>query len=141
VTPLFSHRLEVRFRDCDAMGHVNNAVYLTYLEQARFAHWRALGRFGGEDGAAGPAADIPGVILARAEIDYRKPAKYGETLEVRLGIAAFGRTSLTYEYELVDAAGAIVAAARTVIVSYDYAQGRPVPISDELKAALSRSLI
>jgi acyl-CoA thioester hydrolase len=38
----FIHRVEVRFRDCDPMGHVNNAVYLTYLEQARFAHWRAL---------------------------------------------------------------------------------------------------
>ena len=37
---IFTHRLEVRFRDCDPMGHVNNAVYLTYLEQARFAHWR-----------------------------------------------------------------------------------------------------
>ena len=40
MTP-FTHRLEVRFRDCDAMGHTNNAVYLTYLEQARFAHWRS----------------------------------------------------------------------------------------------------
>ncbi|MEO6212595.1 MAG: thioesterase family protein, partial [Vicinamibacterales bacterium] len=39
---MFSHRLEVRFRDCDPMGHVNHAVYLTYLEQARFAHWRSL---------------------------------------------------------------------------------------------------
>ena len=43
MTPIFIHRLEVRFRDCDAMGHVNNAVYLTYLEQSRFAHWRATG--------------------------------------------------------------------------------------------------
>jgi YbgC/YbaW family acyl-CoA thioester hydrolase len=43
VTRIFTHQLEVRFRDCDAMGHVNNAVYLTYLEQARFAHWRANG--------------------------------------------------------------------------------------------------
>jgi Thioesterase-like superfamily len=43
LTPIFIHRLEVRFRDCDPMGHVNNAVYLTYLEQARFSHWRAIG--------------------------------------------------------------------------------------------------
>ena len=40
---LYIHRERVRFRDCDAMGHVNNAVYLTYLEQARFAHWQANG--------------------------------------------------------------------------------------------------
>src|SRR5438094_48480 len=38
----FSHRIEVRFRDCDPMGHVNHAVYLTYLEQCRFAYWRHL---------------------------------------------------------------------------------------------------
>ena len=43
---IFSHTLEVRFRDCDPMGHVNNAVYLTYLEQARLAQWRALWNFG-----------------------------------------------------------------------------------------------
>ena len=40
------HRLEVRFRDCDPMGHVNNAVYLTYLEQTRLMHWRSLWGFG-----------------------------------------------------------------------------------------------
>ena len=42
----YIHRLEVRFRDCDPMGHVNNAVYLTFLEQARFNHWRSLWGFG-----------------------------------------------------------------------------------------------
>ena len=39
VMTTFEHEIEVRFRDCDALGHVNNAVYLTYLGQARFAHW------------------------------------------------------------------------------------------------------
>jgi len=136
--PLFIHRLEVRFRDCDPMGHVNNAVYLTYLEQARFAHWRALGLAGGEAGP--PGTRLPGVFLARAEIDYRRPASYGDTLDIRLTIPIFGRTSCTYEYEIVDAAGAIVATARTVIVSFDYAAGKPVPISDTLKQALSQPL-
>ena len=46
MTPIFTHQLEVRFRDCDAMGRVNNAVYLTYLEESRFAHWRAIGLAG-----------------------------------------------------------------------------------------------
>ena len=109
------------------MGHVNNAVYLTYLEQARFFHWRALGLAGGE---SGPAPDIPGVIVARAEIDYRRPAKYGDVLEIRLGIASFGRTSCTYEYQIVGPSGDVVANARTVIVRFDYAAGKPVPISE-----------
>jgi acyl-CoA thioester hydrolase len=134
----FSYRFEVRFRDCDPMGHVNNAVYLTYLEQARFWHWRALGLTGDE---SGPAADIPGVIVARVEIDYRRPAKYGEMLEIRLGVPVFGRTSCTYEYEILNASRGVVATARTVIVRFDYGAGKPVPISEALKEALSRTLV
>jgi acyl-CoA thioester hydrolase len=147
LTPLFVHTLEVRFRDCDAMGHANNAVYLTYLEQARFHHWRALWGSAGErfattePEAGAPAPGVPGVILARAEIDYRRPARYGDTLEIRLGIAGFGRTSFTYEYEIVDEAGNLVAAARTVIVNFDYAAGNPKPLPEEMKQALSRRLL
>jgi acyl-CoA thioester hydrolase len=145
VTPIFTHQLQVRFRDCDAMGHVNNAVYLTYLEEARFAHWRASGLAAMTlDSAASPgdaAADIPGVILARVEIDYRRPARHGDVLRVHVGIAAIGRTSFTYEYEIVDAAGELIASARTVIVRFDYGAGRPVPISEEIKEALTRNLV
>ena len=126
------------------MGHVNNAVYLTYLEQARFSHWRAIGlairTFDSTSGAGGAPADVPGVILARVEIDYRRPAKYGDLLRIDVGIAAVGRTSFTYEYEIVDGAGQLVAAAKTVIVRFDYAAGRPVPLSDEVKEALTRDL-
>ena len=132
MTPLFSHRLEVRFRDCDPLGHVNHSVYLTYLEQARFNHWRAVGIAGTD------AERILGVILARAEIDYRRPAAYGDVLEIHLAVAAIGRTSFTYEYEIVDAQGQLIASARTVLVRYDYAAGKPVPISDELKQVLTR---
>ena len=142
MTPLFSHELEVRFRDCDAMGHVNNAVYLTYLEQARFSHWRATGlatmTLATASAGGGAPGDVPGVILARVEIDYRRPAKYGDRLRIDVGIATIGSTSFTYEYEIVDAAGELVAAAKTVIVRFDYAAGRPVPISDEIKQALVR---
>ena len=120
---IFSHRIEVRFRDCDPMGHVNNAVYLTYLEQARLAQWRSLW---GADA-------VPGVILAKADVDYRLPAKYGDMLEIRIGLAAVGRTSFTYEYEIFDATGRIVVTARSVQVMYDYAAGRPVPIPDEIR--------
>ena len=144
MTPIFTHQLEVRFRDCDAMGHVNNAVYLTYLEEARFYHWRASGlaarTLDSAPAAGGAPGNIPGVIVARVEIDYRRAAKHNDVLRVHLGVAAIGRTSFTYEYEIVDAAGGLIASARTVIVRFDYAAGRPVPISDEIKQALARDL-
>ena len=145
MTPVFSHQLEVRFRDCDAMGHVNNAVYLSYLEEARFHHWRASGIAAralnnAPASDAGVPDDVPGVILARVEIDYRRPAKYGDLLRIDIGVAAIGRTSFTYEYEILDASNAVIATARTVIVRFDYAAGKPVPISDGLKEALTRDV-
>jgi acyl-CoA thioester hydrolase len=129
---IFRHTLEVRFRDCDAMGHVNNAVYLTYLEQARFAYWRDVW---GND-VEGLQGERPGVILARAEIDYRRPATYGDLLEVRMGLERIGRTSFTCVYEVDDQQGRRVADARTVLVAYDYASAPPVAISDQVRKKL-----
>jgi len=130
----FSHRLEVRFRDCDAFGHTNNAVYLTFLEQARFAHWRSLWGFG--DPQTPP--EMPGIILARAEADYKRPSRYGDMLEVRLKVTELGRTSFRYEYEIVNEQGETVLTAKTVQVMYDYTANRPVPIPDSIRALLSR---
>ena len=129
----FIHRLEVRFRDCDAMGHTNNAVYLTYLEQARFAHWRSLWGFGTPQLPPG----LPGVILARVECDYKRPTKYGDALEIRLTVAEIGRTSFRYEYEIVDDQGRTVLTAKTVQVMYDYKAEKPAPIPDEIRALLN----
>ncbi|HYT69562.1 MAG TPA: thioesterase family protein [Vicinamibacterales bacterium] len=129
---MFTHRLEVRFRDCDPLGHTNNAVYLTYLEQTRLAHWRSLWGFGSL-----PEPDVPGVILARVECDYRRPARYGDTLEVRMRVAEIGRTSFRYEYEIVDEKGRTVLTAKTVQVMYDYAAEKPVAIPEEIRALLS----
>src|SRR4029079_6062661 len=88
----FEHELEVRFRDCDPMGHVNNAVYLTYLESARFAWWRsAFGPLGLKE---------HGFIVARVEIDYRKPALPGDRLLIRLRVDTVGRSSFAVGYEI-----------------------------------------
>jgi acyl-CoA thioester hydrolase len=125
----YAHRLPVRFRDCDSMGHVNHAVYFTYLEQCRLTYWRE------RTGAPSPHTRV---ILARAECDYRAPAHFGDELEVRLRVAAIGRTSFTLEYEIVNAAtSAQVATGKTVMVSYDYAASRPVPLSDATRSLLT----
>lgn len=118
-------RLTVRFRDCDPYGHVNNAVYLTYLENSRFALWKAQ--------------DVQGVILARAEVDYRAQATYGDELEVRTRLAALGRSSFQYEYEIRDLSSNVtVLTAKTVQVHFDYEAQRPVEMSDEFKARLQK---
>lgn len=126
---VFSHRLAVRFRDCDAMGHVNHAVYFTYLEQCRFAWWRHLG------GSSGlPGADT---IIAHAECDYRAPAFVHDELDIRLTLTDCGKSSFTLQYAILDVAtGKRVADARTVSVTFDYLTGRPVPISDATRRLL-----
>ena len=134
---LMTHRLQVRFRDCDPLGHVNNAVYLTYLEQARFNLWRAQMGFQAK-GAGDPGPRGLGFILARVEFDYRAQAKYGDDLDVKITLAAFGRTSFTYAYEIVNTAtGELVATAKTILVRFDYDAQKPAPLDDAAKAQLS----
>ena len=118
------------------MGHTNNAVYLTYLEQTRFAHWRSLWGFGSPQ----LPPDLPGVILARVECDYKRPSRYGDVLEVRLRVGEIGRSSFRYEYEIVDEQGRTVLTAKTVQVMYDYTAGKPVPIPDRIRATIAEIL-
>jgi len=125
----FSIRLDVRFRDCDSQGHVNNAVFFTYLEQCRLLFWRHM-----TGGAPNPHARV---IVARAECDYRAPAHFGEQLEVRLNVGDIGRSSFQLLYEIVNiASGARLAEAKTVMVTYDYDAGKSVPIPAKARELL-----
>jgi len=142
VTPvlLIRHRLTVRFSDCDPLGHVNNAVYSTYLEQARFALWRA--QAGVELRRAARGEGREGFILARTEIDFRSEAHEGDELEVRLMLDGFGRTSAAYSYEVVDAlTERLVANAKSVQVWYDYQAKKPVVLTADLKERLAKQVI
>src|SRR5512138_653716 len=117
--------LPVRFRDCDAMGHVNNAVYLTYFEVARGELWRRL---------ADPwkPGDFP-FILAEVTVSFRSPARYGETLRVSIGVDKLGTKSWLFTYRIDEASsGREVASGRSVQVYYDYATGSTLPIPDQL---------
>jgi acyl-CoA thioester hydrolase len=127
---VYRHRLSVRFRDCDAMGHVNHAVYLTYFEQGRLTFWREL---------TGTPSPHTRVIIARAECDYRSPAHFGDELEVRVGVGDIGRSSFVLVYE-IGLAGSerLVASGKTVMVSYDYERGASVPLPPETRDLLQR---
>ena len=126
----YRHRLSVRFRDCDPMGHVNHAVYFTYLEQCRLTFWREL------TGAPSPRTRI---IIARAECDYRAAARFGDELEVRLRVGDVGRSSFVLEYEMVDAGSErVIANGRTVQVSYDYDANKSIPLPSATRDLLTQ---
>jgi acyl-CoA thioester hydrolase len=113
--------LEVRFRDLDAMGHVNNAVTVTYLEMARTAFYRDV--FG-----ARHARDF-NFIIARVEVDYRRPILFGEPCRVGLRVGSIGRSSFGFDYRL-EASEEIAAVARSVQVFYDYERQAKIGVPD-----------
>jgi len=119
------------FRDLDALGHVNNAVYLSYFEQARIGYGlRLLG--------TDTLRDLP-FILAEATATYLKPAFYGDELEAGVRVTTIGTKSFVMEYALWRKRDdELLARGRTVQVWYDYAAGRSQPVPDAFRAAVER---
>ena len=119
--PEFGHEIEidVRFRDIDAMGHVNNAVFATCIEQARIEY---LGDVVGGDPLA------VGAVLADLHIDYERPIEYGESVVVHTRVDELGTASIPVVHE-VRAEGDRAATAEALMVAYDSEAGesRPIP--------------
>jgi acyl-CoA thioester hydrolase len=134
----FNFRCEVpvRFRDLDAMGHVNNAVYLTYFEVGREGYARAVGFI--PRGTGSPFDDFP-FILAEVTCRFLAPAGVGQTLLVHLRTVAIGRKSYEFEYLITDkVSGAAAACGRSVQVYYDYRAERTVEVPTELREMIER---
>ncbi len=135
MTDEFRHRtrLDVRFRDVDAFGHVNNAVFLSFVEQARI---RYLIEVLGRPITLTDVAELP-LILARLEIDYRTPIFYGEPVEVATRVDWIGGSSFGMSHQVVAGEDRHCAAELvTVLVSYDYATGRPIAVPADWRRAL-----
>jgi acyl-CoA thioester hydrolase len=127
----FRHLVEivVRFADTDAMGHVNNAIYLTYCEVARIRYWTEVTGEAIRLGTEGAES----LILAEARITYRAPAFHGEVVTVETRAVRIGRSSFTLAHRLLAAVPSgpqrLVAVSESVLVRYDYATERPVALS------------
>jgi acyl-CoA thioester hydrolase len=124
----FVHCEQVRFRDLDAMGHVNNAVFATYVEQARIEYLRHLGLLDG------PL--YMGMILARLELDFLEPGQPQGEVEIGVRASRSGTKSFELEYGLQQE-GRTIARARTVLVAYDYEQAQSVPLPDRWREQLA----
>ena len=136
----FAHRhlVEVRLADTDAMGHVNNANYLTYVEIARVAYYEQVTGNALPIGAHGAEE---GMILAEIRVAYRSPAFYGETITVETRVERIGRTSFGMVHRLTApesryGQARLIAVADSTLVSYDYTDERPIPVPDEWRTAM-----
>jgi acyl-CoA thioester hydrolase len=121
--------IEVRFRDLDAMGHVNNAVFASYFEMGRLALYRAL------HGADLAARDFD-FILARLEVSYRRPVHLDDACRLGVRVAEIGRSSFVIEYRL-EAGGELAATGSSVQVFFDYARGEKRPVPDGFRARVA----
>ena len=132
MTDEYRHRtaLQVRFRDFDAFGHVNNAVFFSYVELARIRY--LLDVLQPDE----PFARMP-LILARVELDYRSPIEFGEEVTVETRVDRIGRTSFGMSHRMTAGPGGrLVGDVQTVLVTYDYAAARPMPVPDEWRRRL-----
>lgn len=127
----FSHvtRIVVRWGDMDSLGHVNNAKFFTYDEQARIEY------FGLFDALVPDMWTAQGLILARLSCDFLQQLRYPATLDVALRIAKFGRSSMETECALFEGER-LVAVLQGVVVWFDYRAQKSAPIPDVVKAAI-----
>lgn len=124
----YSCPIQVRWRDLDAFGHVNNATFASYLEMARTEVWTKL--LGGREALAIP------FFVKRLQIDYRRPIALEHEVRVWLRVGELRGASFTFEY-VVEADGKVAAEAVTRLACVDKASGRPVPIEGDVRATLA----
>lgn len=122
--------LEVAFRDIDAMGHVNNAVFFAYFEMVRIKY---LGEIMEKSGLMGTELlDLP-LILVEASCTYRSPALLTEILHIGTGVSRWGTKSFDMLYQVQGQDGRLVAYGRTIQVMYDYVSRSAFPIPNEAR--------
>jgi acyl-CoA thioester hydrolase len=129
MTAMFERLVHVRWRDTDAQGHVNHAVFLTYLEEGRDAFYaQALG-------------SDPSYVVVRLEVDLRAEVRHpDQDVTVQIAAERLGTTSLTTRETILTPSGEVAAEARVVTVRWDPGGRRPIPFSDSERARLTAAM-
>lgn len=122
----FERTVDVRYQDHDTMGHVNNAIYVTYMEEARFDYLT---------GEMGVAADDLNMVVAHLDVDFRRPVQYARQVTVAVSVTDVGGSSFTMTYEIRDDEGVAVE-GETVQVTLDAEMGEPCPVPDAWRDAI-----
>jgi acyl-CoA thioester hydrolase len=123
---MFERLVDVRWRDVDGLNHVNHAVFLTYLEEARDAFYAQI--MGSE----------PIYVVVRLEVNFRAEVRYAERrVTVRVEVVQLGSTSLTTRETILTPSGDVAADARVVTVRWDADSHKPVPFTEAERARLT----
>jgi len=129
----FHHPIEVRYGDLDPQGHLNNAKYLTYFEQARVHYFMELGLF-----LKGQSFMDIGVIMAEARVAFLAPVHLGEPVKVGVRVSRIGSKSLTVEQAIVHAgSGVILASGNVILVTFDYRENKTIPVPQKMRETIA----
>ena len=123
-------KIQVRFRDCDMMGHVNNAVYLSYFEQARMHYFEEL---------IGADWDYKkdGILLVKNEVEYLKPVLLHDTPEISVHLVDMGEKSFTLGYD-VKVGDEVRSKGISKLVCFDFQSQKSVAVYPRMKTAFEK---
>jgi acyl-CoA thioester hydrolase len=128
----FHHPIEVRYADLDPQGHVNNARFLTFFEQARVSYLIQLGLFAKDQSFL----DV-GIIIADAKVTFLAPVYFGQDVRVGVRVSRIGNKSMTMEYQLIDGAdNTELATGSTTLVAYDYHEHQTILVPEEWRGII-----
>lgn len=127
---MFTYTLSPRFNDLDIYNHVNNAVYLTYFEEARIGYMTATG-------LRSLYTRERSTIIAHAEIDYKAPARLGDVLDIHVSLDDVRNSSYALAYRVVRRSDdALIATGKTVQVCFNFVLNKPTRIPEDWRAVL-----
>ncbi|MCX6067886.1 MAG: thioesterase family protein [Chloroflexi bacterium] len=121
--PHFFYPIEIRYSDLDPQGHVNNARFLTYFEQARVNYLINLDLF-----SKNQSFLETGIIIAEAKVTFKAPVYFETEARIGVRVSRLGNKSFTMEYEMSDQAGKLYASGSTSIVTFDYRSHATIPV-------------
>lgn len=129
---IFFTNIEVRFRDLDALGHVNNAIFFTYFEEGRK-------KFSEKFFKLSDPSEFT-FIMAQIRCDYLKPIKFSDHITLQMWVKDIGNKSFSFAYKLVDLTdeSIVYATGESVQVCYDYKKEKSMAVSDEMVETLSQ---
>jgi acyl-CoA thioester hydrolase len=129
MATMFEYPVRVRWRDTDAQGHVNHAVFLTYLEEGRDAFYAQV------------VGSDPSYVVVRLEVDLRAEVRHlDQQVTVRIQAERLGTTSLTTRETILTSSGEVAAEARVVTVRWDPSGRQPIPFNETERTRLTKAM-
>lgn len=129
----YYHPITIRYGDLDPQGHVNNAVYLTYLESARLGYYQQVGIYHPD------SRILTGMVVVHNEIDYLAPIRFGQAVRVGLLVERVGTKSITFTFQIeTDPDGMPLARGKSVMVAYDNSTEQGIPIPEDWREKINQ---